>query len=243
MLTHGWRRYNIPEVVKGNVTNPQIPFQGSQKISGSVKSLALFTSVTDSKVSMMTKAGYLGFTTTDKNNTFCFLDFEYPDSASYFIQALSKRGSIQMEIIIDPEKFPKLIHAPQSPHLTPALSKGEGEREGGMVETKNETESNAFFAKAEQRSHYDEDMRVIHLNEVEVTARRIEKQIEPRQQYWVNESADVTIRRDRIEQTNPTLVSDILRLVSGVTVTPDGYVIIRNSMSSSGQVLPLILID
>ena len=238
MLTHGWRRYNIPEVVKGNQANPQIPFQESQKISGMVKSLVRNRPVADSEVLMMSKDGEFGITLTSDNGTFLFDGFEHPDSTSYFIQALSRKGSTLVELVLDDESFPKPVHAPQSPYFTPALSKGEGEREGGMEETKSEPETDAFIVKAKQRSRYDDAMRVIHLSEIEVTAPRIVRKDEARRQFWANSSSDVTLRRDEIERSSPRLVSDMLRRVAGVNVASDGYISIRGSRS-----LPLLFFD
>ncbi|MDR0794509.1 MAG: carboxypeptidase-like regulatory domain-containing protein, partial [Tannerella sp.] len=159
MLTHGWRRYNIPEVVKGNPKHPQIPYQESQEISGKVKNLLSSRPVTNSEIIIMAKDEGVALTFTNENGIFTYQDFEYPDSVSFMIQALSSRGSDRVEVVVDKESFPKPIHAVQSPHLTPTLSKGEGVFK---EETKSEPEANAFMVKAEQRSRYDEDMWVIN---------------------------------------------------------------------------------
>ena len=42
MMTHGWRRYNIPEVAKGRPEQPKIPFQEFQEISGRVETVNIF---------------------------------------------------------------------------------------------------------------------------------------------------------------------------------------------------------
>ena len=149
-----------------------------------------------------------------------------------------------MELTIDPETFPKLIHAPQSSHRLPTISNGEGDRVRAVDEgMKSESTPDAFLAKAEQRSHYDEDMRVIHLSEVEVSAKRVEKKEEPRLQYFANIGSDVTIRREEFEKRNPTTVTDLLRFVSGVSVESNGLIIIRGTFNMFGTVPPLILIN
>jgi len=242
MLTHGWRRYSVPEVIKGNPKTPQIPFQLSQEIAGSVKNLTLLSkSLIDNEITILTRNGDFGLVSTDEKGSFVFQDFEYPDSTSFFIQALGRQGSSRIELVLNRESYPKLIHAILTPtlsHLTPALSKsGEGERE-----------SNAFIVKAEQRSKYDEDMWVIHLGEVEVTASRIEKKDEPRLQYWANAMSDATIRREEIERRNPRTVTAMLNNIAGVSVLFDGKIIIRESRTireegENNIVLPLVLID
>jgi len=228
MMTHGWRRYNIPEAVKGNLEYPRIPFQESAEISGEVKTLFRSKPVADSQILLFLQEGDYGTATTDKNGRFMFRDFEYPDSTAYFIQARSKKGSSRVELVIDEESFPTLIRIPQRP--VPEIPAA-----------KEETQDEAFIAKAEQRSKYDNDMRLIHLSEVVVTGRRIKKD-EPRLQYWANESSDVTIRREEFEKAPPTLVSDLLRRVPGVMVFANGAINIRGG-GSLGNGLPTVLID
>ena len=228
MLTHGWRRYNIPEVIKGNYKTPQIPYQISQEISGKVKSPFLSRPVPNSEISVLTRAGFWDMTSTNEHGAFLFRDFEHPDSTSYFIQALNKRGSNQIELVIEPERFPPLVHAPQSLFLRQKTIDSE---------IKDDTPENTFLVKAEQRSRYDEDMRLVHLNEVVVTAPRIDRKEEPRLNYWPNMGSDKTIRREDFQKTNPVLVSDILRFVAGVSVDVNGEVSIR------GGGPPLVLIN
>jgi len=236
MLTHGWRRYNIPEVVKGNYEFPKLPVQTGPMISGNIKTLFRSKSVPDCEVFIMAKGGDFGSTTADKKGAFIFSDFEYPDSTSYFIHALGKNGNNRIELFLDEESFPKPVFALQSP-----LSKMK------ITDKKkiDEASINAFIAKAEKRSMYDEDMRMIQLSEVVITGRRIEKKDEPRLHFYANESSDVTLRREDIVKMKPRLVSDILRGVAGVQVMPNGAVYIRGGIVSlvKTRATPLVIID
>jgi len=240
MMTHGWRRYIIPDVIKGNLQSPQIPFQTSQEITGYVKSMTFSRSVNESEVTMLSHDGDFGITSTDEKGIFRFDGFEFPDSTSFFIQALNKSGSNRVKLVLDSVLFPSPVHAPQnvtkvmmkseedkpiSSHLFP-LSFGEGWGE-----------ANSFMVKAEQRSKYDESMRVIYLDEVEVTAPRIERRDEPRLQYWANTSSDLTIRSDDFQKNNPLTVTELLNNIAGISISNNGEISIR------GGSLPLVLID
>ena len=241
MMTHGWRRNNVPEVVIGNPEYPQIPFQTSQEITGQVKSMTFFGSVSESEVTILSHDGGFGITSTDEKGLFRFEDCDFPDSISFYMQALNKQGSNRVELILDSISFPKLIHAIQSPYLTPTLSKGEG---GIKEETKNEPEADIFIEKAAQRSRYDEDMRLILLDEVEVTARRIEHKDEQRLRYWMNGSATQTIRKEAIERVKPRNITDVLiRTVPGVEISTnvDGFTTFIKLPNALG--LPLVYID
>jgi len=213
MLTHGWRRYSIPEIVQGNYTSPRIPVQTGQEITGRVNSGIHSKPVPGSEVFIRTKGGDFGLATTDGNGAFTYSGFEYPDSTIYFVQAWGKKDNSSIELVLDSVLFPSLTHAPQSSVVEAPATK---------------EESNAFIVKAEQRSRYNSDTREIQLREVEVTARKIERKEEARLQYWANESSDVTIRREEFEKWYPKLVADILYHIPGF---------------SSGVGKPLVLID
>ena len=126
MMTHGWRRYNIPEVVKGNLDEPHIPFQTNRKISGRVKSLTSSRPLVNSEVTVLSKEGDFISTLTDENGAFQFDDLTFPDTTSFFLQALGSKGSSNVELVMDGDSFPAPVYALQTPHLTPTLSEGEG---------------------------------------------------------------------------------------------------------------------
>jgi len=233
MLTHGWKRYEIPAIINGNPKHPNIRFQLNQDISGKVKNLIFSGGVSDAEIIMMSKDEGVRLTSTDENGLFTFQDFEFPDSASFTIQALSKKGSDRVEIVVDKEVFPKPVYAIQSPFTETPLVRHD---------QKNDSESNPFLTKAEQRARYDEDMWMIQLDEVEVTARRIDRRDDTRLQFWANAGADVTLRREDIEKRNFQFVSDYLVLMPSVRVSFEGEITIRGPRST-GSTRPLILVN
>jgi hypothetical protein len=221
MMTHGWRRYNIPEVAKGHDEVPVIPFQSSQEITGRVKSMSFSKNVADSEISIVLPDGDIGLTSTDENGIFRVDGFEYPDSSAFFIYAQNSRGSNRVELLLDSVLFPKPIHAP-------------------FLETAHTTspQTNDFIGKSEQRARYDEDMRMIYLDEVEVKARRIDRKEEERLRYWVNSSARYTIRKETIDKMRPQHVSDLLRNIPGLQGASSAVV-----TSFFTAVPPLVFID
>ena len=95
-----------------------------------------------------------------------------------------------------------------------------------------------FFKKAGQRAQYDENIRVIHLNEVVVTAqRRANPRDEARLSYIFNKNSDYTIYWETIEKRPTTYVTEQLSRIAGIRVSANGEISIR------GGGPPIVLID
>jgi hypothetical protein len=164
----------------------------------------------NNEVILVTEDKGYEITSTDENGAFVFQDFEYPDSSAFTIRALSRKGSDNVKLVLDKESFPVPVYAPQSPVLTIP------------VETEDDLSlhTDNFIVKAEQRSKYDEDMRMIYLGEIEVTARRFNLKEERRLDFWANSSSDFTIRREQLDKLYYPNLAQYLSLVPGVRVFP-----------------------
>lgn len=230
MMTHGWRRYEIPETLKGNYTYPEKPFEVAKEISGEVKSLILGKPVENSEVTLFSSVGDIMQTETNEQGKFLFYDFEFPDSTNVFVQSLGKKGKPNVELVVQAESFPEPNHIPYTPYTD------------FSVDEEVEKKGNEFIKKAEQRAKYDENIRVIHLKEVEVTAKKIDKKNEARLSYWANASSDVTIDREMIEKRHATSVTQLLYGIAGVQVR-SGSIIIRGISTVYGSTSPLVLVD
>ena len=234
MMTHGWRRYHIPDVVKGRIEQPQIPFQMFQELSGHVSTLLSKRPVRDSEVFILMygDVGGYGVTSTNERGLFCIPELLFPDSTKFNISASNRNGRDNVRLTVDSESFPALKYAPQSPLPVNTIT----------TETKNESDIIAFSEKAEQRAKYDKDIWTLQLNEVEVTAPRIRKD-EPRLQFWANKSSDHTITRETIEKHNFAFIHQYLYLTGGVRVdenpvTGEITVYIRGNLNAA-----LVLFD
>lgn len=101
MLTQGWRRYDVPEVIQGRIAIPETAGRYDRDITGKVE--RRFRAVKDAPVSLIatTPAGSeLKITATDKNGRFIFDDLIYPDSSHIIIQATDKKdkGDIYLTV-------------------------------------------------------------------------------------------------------------------------------------------------
>jgi len=231
MMINGWRRYNIPEVIKGRMAIPEKPMEMSKEITGEVKSLILGKPVVNAEVFVMNSMGEIGQSETNEKGEFSFTDFDFPDSTKFFVQSLNKKGKPNVELIVKEKTFPTLK---KSYHHSDEIF--------SVEESKNKVDD--FMEKAIQRAKYDEDMRFVQLKEVEVTAKRPEKKEETRLRYWANSSSDVTLRRSEIEKWGITRTEDLLRSIGGVIVSENKVYFTRTmNISFSGSVPALIILD
>ena len=216
MMTHGWRRYNIPEVVQGCPETPKIPFQQYQTISGRVNTTTIFNRpVPDSEIIIAIERGGYGVMSTDENGLFIVQELAFPDSTNFFLQALNKKGNDNVKLTVNLESFPGLVYAPKTPF---------SKQNTRNIETKDESDANTFLSKTAQRAKYEEELWTIQLQEVEVTAPVIKKR-ELRDDFYLNGSADYTMRREQIDEWKFPFIKNYLEMVPGLSVelNDDGY--------------------
>ena len=193
MMSHGWRRYELSEVIKGNYRRPETGNELTKELSGSVRTLLLRQPVANGEVLFGCSDGTVGQTLTDSTGNFRF-DLHYRDSVGFFVQAKNQKGKERVELVLKKEIFPQLKQAPVSLSLLP--------KSGPEEENQSATVEAGFLKKAVQRAMYDDEMRVINLGEVVVTAKRYEEIDKLRSTFWANMNSDRTFYRDEIESRN-----------------------------------------
>lgn len=203
MLTHGWRRYNIPDVIKGRIEDPLYPIEIGQVISGKAKSLIRGKPITNSLISIISpNTGYTNTTTTDENGSFTFQGFEYADSARYIVKALTEKGSDRIELILDIDSFPNISSFPP---IDPQLS-GSWDTSENLIN---------YINKAEQKYTLENGMRMINLRPIEVKGRR--SVIQYPTPYSI--VADKRYTQEDIKERDATSLEELLWSTHGTNVT------------------------
>lgn len=225
MLTQGWRRYRIPEVIWGELETPSSSLELGQEITGEVRSIGLFKSkpMTKGKVSAMSmQANYLDLVETNEKGKFQIKGFEFPDSTEIILQALTRKGKPGVELIVYPDSFPAVMFP------VPLYTEMKGEVKPGAVE------------KADMKYTYENGMRMIYLDEVTVRGVYRDKQ-----EIQINEIlATSTFNAKDIEEMGASRVEDVLMRVPGVRIGIDGKIYIRTPTSIyDTYVPPLVVID
>jgi hypothetical protein len=218
MLTQGWRRYNLPEIMKGHWEESRGFVELGQEISGSVKGLISGKGIAGSRVSLLSLDNmYADETVTDEKGHFSFVGLDFPDKTNFILQAFSNKGSERVNLSVQEDEFPPVERGffPGFMEENPGLDK----------ETYRE------------REELVNGVKVIHLQEVEVKAKRAETS---NNAYF--RMADNSFDRKKIEEIDATCVHELLRRIPGVIVRDD-KAIVRSPVSIYGKPYAAIAID
>lgn len=221
MMMHGWRRYKLHEAIKGIYSLPVNGYELEKEMTGLIRT-GLFDKPTKGEVMFFSNEGIYDATETDVEGRFRF-GLHYPDGVKFFVQAKNQKGSEWVNLVINPEQFPKLKHAPVSRSVLSAAS----------LEENNQF---YFIRKAEQRAQSDEDIRSINLEEVIITADKMEKRDVDRLKYPLNRLSDKTIYSDEIKRRGISEISDLVGISGGIFFRPSGSI-----QQTTG--LPLVLVN
>ena len=221
MKTHGWTRYATPDVIRGKLSYPAIPFEAGPEISGTVKSGLLAKAANQFDVLLVVlNPGFYNATETDENGRYVFRNPEFPDSTQYIIQTLNSKGKKQMaELFVDEETFPG-IHTARIEALA----------------TKENPVLLDYVAKADLHYTYENGMRVINLPEVEVRGTYKDKDKYKYKSSFYS-TPDYSFSAEDIEKYSGTNIGNLLYRVPGVRIMGND---IRIRMSDRA---PLILLD
>ena len=209
MLTHGWRRYNVPELVKGNFVYPQRSMETSLAVSGKTTTLLTGHPARNTLVSLTSMStGEIFQTTATDTGNFVFDGLEFSDSTKLFLRSEKAKGSTSVELWIDEKTFPSL-------NALAIKSDVSGIVQERAKPTILEEERGTFIKKASERYKYDDEMRTIHLQNIEVVASKQNK--DPKPYSVFSKLADVSIGLAAIEERNPATMLDVFSSVPGIT--------------------------
>jgi hypothetical protein len=232
MLTNGWRRYNLPEVVRGNYTGPQLPVQSGMEISGRLKRLLNDKPVVKGKVTIFSwDGGYFDEAETDSAGSFFFSNIEFPDSTEFILQALNEKGKDYIELLLDEERFALASGLPSAPS-------------SGKVDFREAEHLSGYIARADSRYTIENGMRTIDIEEVIIKGKAPEKKDYSFSYYMPKGSSSATVlNSEQIEEFHPALVSDIFIHIPFTRIENGKVIIERMSYSLNGTVYAVLIID
>lgn len=119
MLTQGWRRYNLPNILQQQVPEMKIPLERGQALSGKVKPF-LRKKIKGAEVVGFTDKLKAIHAKVDTSGNYVFEGIEFPDSTAFTINAVNKKGKAKgIMIYPSPEIFPdtRNLFIPNSHHF------------------------------------------------------------------------------------------------------------------------------
>ena len=202
MMIHGWKRYNLQDVIDGKYTLPsQLP-ETSMSISGIVKTAITGKPINNAQVQVFALGNaVIKSLETGREGRFELKGFELPDSTKYLVSALSPKK--KNNVVLEMEK--QILPVVSSHHSWASASQN---KDSSILYLEDEEK---YIEKSMQNLGYSNGMKHYLLEEVKITAR-------PKKEYKTEfeQSANITITEDRIKKSPGLLNLDmVLRVIAG----------------------------
>ena len=214
MMTHGWRRHKMENVLRTPSLNFTNYIEKGQTISGRI--MGFFgANVKKGPICVLApKYNIIATTETDEKGQF-IVNTSFRDSTTFLVQARTKKGFAGVDILMDPPQYPVATH--KAPYFNGATTFMED-----------------YLMNTRDQYYMEGGMRVYNLKEVTVTAKRERPSSKSIYTGGIN---TYTVEEDRLQGYGQTAFDAASRLPS-VTITNGSEIHIRNNSEPS-----IIVID
>ena len=205
MMTHGWRRHKIENVLRTPSLNFTNYIEKGQTISGRI--MGFFgANVKKGPICVLApKYNIIATTETDEKGQF-IVNTSFRDSTTFLVQARTKKGFAGVDILMDPPQYPVATH--KAPYFNGATTFMED-----------------YLMNTRDQYYMEGGMRVYNLKEVTVTAKRERPSSKSIYTGGIN---TYTVEEDRLQGYGQTAFDAASRLPS-VTITNGSEIHIRNN--------------
>lgn len=205
MMTHGWRRHKMENVLRTLSLNFTNYIEKGQTISGRI--MGFFgANVKKGPICVLApKYNIIATTETDEKGQF-IVNTSFRDSTTFLVQARTKKGFAGVDILMDPPQYPVATH--KAPYFNGATTFMED-----------------YLMNTRDQYYMEGGMRVYNLKEVTVTAKRERPSSKSIYTGGIN---TYTVEEDRLQGYGQTAFDAASRLPS-VTITNGSEIHIRNN--------------
>lgn len=205
MMTHGWRRHKMENVLRTPSLNFTNYIEKGQTISGRI--MGFFgANVKKGPICVLApKYNIIATTETDEKGQF-IVNTSFRDSTTFLVQARTKKGFAGVDILMDPPLYPVATH--KAPYFNGATTFMED-----------------YLMNTRDQYYMEGGMRVYNLKEVTVTAKRERPSSKSIYTGGIN---TYTVEEDRLQGYGQTAFDAASRLPS-VTITNGSEIHIRNN--------------
>ena len=199
MLTQGWTRYDIPEILKGNFSSPAFPIEKSMSLSGIVKSQWRGKPLKDISLGLMSPTtGYANLSVSDADGRFKFDGFEYPDGNIYYVQAVNNKGGFEDNIMIDSINYPDIDYT---------------------LPKNGNTDYNLWLPDLKNRIDQSPELKSILLSEVVITELALKNR-----ENWFSGIASSVVDTSDPQLRDINSVEDAIMRLNGISVSGSGNI-------------------
>lgn len=205
MMTHGWRRHKMENVLRTPSLNFTNYIEKGQTISGRIMGFFGANVKKDPICVLAPKYNIIATTETDEKGQF-IVNTSFRDSTTFLVQARTKKGFAGVDILMDPPQYPVATH--KAPYFNGATTFMED-----------------YLMNTRDQYYMEGGMRVYNLKEVTVTAKRERPSSKSIYTGGIN---TYTVEEDRLQGYGQTAFDAASRLPS-VTITNGSEIHIRNN--------------
>ena len=205
MMTHGWRRHKMENVLRTPSLNFTNYIEKGQTISGRIMGFFGANVKTGPICVLAPKYNIIATTETDEKGQF-IVNTSFRDSTTFLVQARTKKGFAGVDILMDPPQYPVATH--KAPYFNGATTFMED-----------------YLMNTRDQYYMEGGMRVYNLKEVTVTAKRERPSSKSIYTGGIN---TYTVEEDRLQGYGQTAFDAASRLPS-VTITNGSEIHIRNN--------------
>ena len=219
MMTHGWRRHKMENVLRTPSLNFTNYIEKGQTISGRI--MGFFgANVKKGPICVLApKYNIIATTETDEKGQF-IVNTSFRDSTTFLVQARTKKGFAGVDILMDPPQYPVATH--KAPYFNGATTFMED-----------------YLMNTRDQYYMEGGMRVYNLKEVTVTAKRERPSSKSIYTGGIN---TYTVEEDRLQGYGQTAFDAATRLPS-VTIMNGSEIHIRNNPEPAAIVIDDIVYD
>ncbi len=223
MLTQGWTRFDISDVLKDKFDDLDYYVERGQTISGKVKNFWGKEAETAMLI-LMGNNGTFSIVNADSTGRFMIDGIAFPDSTKFVIQGKSKRGRRNVEVIIDKEDY-----------LTPTFK--------WPVNWKKQNGEDDFYKRFSKDYYYDNGVKVYVLDEAVVKRRAEDKEYS-----FYDRMADYRLDSARLASMAGRDLRMVLQEIPGVDMVGDSitrfgkslYVLVNDFIEDMDYVMRLL---
>ena len=196
MMTHGWTRFDVSKLARGEFDDLKYPLEIGQVISGRVNNFWGKKSK-GANIVLLSNYGLCRMAETDETGNFLIDGLTFHDSTSFLVQALSAKGRRGVTVNIDQDEF-------LPPHYTLP----------NTLEAKKKEDD--FYKKFGQDYYYENGEKVYVLDEVLVSRRKQKKSYS-----FYDNIANYQLDSARIAENSALDITWIVQQLPGVTFEKD----------------------